>query len=94
VSPTQIGGHCRLVLSAQRVGASCRFVLRGPELGPTNRSSFATPEQSAVSMDEINPVIVEKRYQPRIGLGNARCFDAMVFRQVNDEGMWRDKTEL
>ena len=84
----------RLVLCAQRVGASCRFVLRGPELGPTNRSSFATPEQSAVSMDEINPVIVEKRDQPRVSLGNALCFDAMVFRHVNDEGMWRNKTEL
>ncbi len=94
MSPTQIGGHCRLVLSAQRVGASCRFVLRGPELGPTNRSSFATPEQSAVSMDEINPVIVEKRDQPRVNLGNTLCFDAMVFRHVNDEGMWKNKTEL
>lgn len=74
MSPTQIGGHCRLVLSAQRVGASCRFVLRGPELGPTNRSSFATPEQSAVSMDEINPVIVEKRDQPLSGCSGTRLF--------------------
>ena len=47
-----------------------------------------------MSMDEINSVIIAKRDQPRVSIGNALCFDAMAFGHVNDEGMWRDKAEL
>lgn len=47
-----------------------------------------------MSMNEVNPVIVEKGYQPRISLRNALCFDAMIFGHVNDERMRRDKAEL
>ena len=45
-------------------------------------------------MDQVSSVIVEKPDQLRVDFCYALSYDAVVLRHVNDERMWRDKTEL